>query len=315
MNVTAIEIANLIDGIVEGNQMKMVTNVALFHEAQSTDLTYVRKQSELNNIATTEAGIILVPPVLSLPLGKTYIKVDCNPEQVMPKILTLFKQNRPEAIESVIHSTVQLAPSAVIGENVLIGKGTFIGANTVIADGAVIGENCIIHPGVIIGERVHIGANTLIQANAVIGSDSFEFVQMNNGTYEKLVNIGTVIIGDDVEIGANTTIDRGTIGNTVIGKGTKIDNLVQIGHEVHIGANCIIVSQVGIAGWTKIGNCTTIYGQSGIVGDIQIGSNVIVMGKSVVTKSIENNEIVSGNPAINHRQQLKLQASLKRNLK
>lgn len=315
MNLNVTQIADLIDGFVEGDKGKVITGIALIDEAKSTDLTYVRKQSDLNKIQTTEAGVIIVPPVLSLPLGKTYIKVDCEPEKVMPIILNAYPRDINLSVSNNVHPTVKKAPTSVIGSGVSIGAGSVIGPNVVIADGTTIGENCIIHAGVTIGENVQIGSNTIIHPGAVLGSDSFEFIQKNDRTFEKLKNIGSVIIGNNVEIGANTTIDRGTIGNTIIGNGTKIDNLVQIGHEVVIGENCIIVAQVGIAGWTQIGDYTTIYGQSGIVGDIEIGSNVVVMGKSVVTKNIVNNAIVSGNPAINHKENLKLQVLMKRKLK
>ncbi|TSI05081.1 UDP-3-O-(3-hydroxymyristoyl)glucosamine N-acyltransferase [Lysinibacillus sp. BW-2-10] len=302
----AIDIAKWLDGIVEGEPSTEVNGIALIDDATSTDLTYIRKQSDLQKIESTKAGVILVPPILSLPRGKTYIKVPCLPEEMLPMLLRKFQQKAK--------TTSNISPQSVIGQDVLIGEQTTIYPNVVIADGVTIGAHCIIYPNVVIGEGVTIGSGVIIHPGAIIGSDSFEFIKIGQ-TYEKLVNVGNVIIGNHVEIGANTTIDKGTIGTTMVGDGTKIDNLVQIAHEVKIGENCIIAAQVGIAGWAKIGNFTTIYGQCGIVGDIEIGDHVVVMAKSIVTKNIKNNQIISGNPAVLHSENLKFQAQMKRKIR
>lgn len=312
---TAREIADWVDGIVEGDDSILVKGIALIDDALSFHFTYIRKQNDIKKINKTEAKVIIVPPLLSLPKGKTYIKVPCFPEEVLPIILERLKQFMPlRDVETTIHPTAKISHNCSIGRGVSIGESTVVHPNVVIDDGASVGNNCIIYPNVYIGKDVQVSNRVIIHSGAVIGSESFEFIE-KYGAYQKLQNLGTVIIEDDVEIGANTTIDRGTIGNTVIRKGTKIDNLVQIGHEVVVGEHCIIAAQVGIAGWSKIGDNTTIYGQSGIVGDVTVGKNVVIMGKSVVTKDVPDGLIVSGNPAIYHKENLKMLAFIKRNYK
>lgn len=313
MSFTVEQIASWIDGIVEGQSSVLIDKVALFKEATITDLTYVRTKKELQSIEHSQAGVIIVPPVLSLPPNKTYIKVMSEPEDVMPIILERFliKQS---SVETVIHPTVQIGQHCSIAEGVYIGEGSVIENNVVIEQGVHIGERCHIKSNVVLHHDVRIGSDVEIHAGAIVGGNSFEYVQIGQ-QFKQLSNIGTVLIEDHVHIGSNTTIDRGTIGNTVIKRGTKIDNLVQIGHEVEIGENCVIVAQVGIAGWTKIGNQTTIYGQTGIAGNLQIGNHAIVMAKSAVTKNIADYAIVSGDPAMDHKEHLKSQALIKRFIK
>ncbi|MCX8046294.1 MAG: UDP-3-O-(3-hydroxymyristoyl)glucosamine N-acyltransferase [Anoxybacillus gonensis] len=309
---TVREIASLVNGIVEGDENIQLEGISLIDDASPSHFTYARTENDIKKISKTNAKVVIVPPLLSLPEGKTYIKVPCSPEEVLPIILErLSEQACLERVETSIHHTVKISQNCSIGKGVYIGKNTIIHPNTVIDDGVFIGDECIIFPNVYIGRSVHISNRVVIHAGAVIGADSFEFIS-NGRAYEKLKNLGKVVVEDDVEIGANTTIDRGTIGNTIIGRGAKIDNLVQIGHEVKVGKHCIIAAQVGIAGWAEIGDYTTIYGQSGVVGNVVVGKRVVVMAKSLVTKHIPDGSIVSGNPAMNHREQLKMNAFIKR---
>ncbi|MDI6642137.1 MAG: UDP-3-O-(3-hydroxymyristoyl)glucosamine N-acyltransferase, partial [Elusimicrobiota bacterium] len=223
-----------------------------------------------------------------------------------------------------IHQTAIISKSAKLGENVTIGPYTIIeadvsvGENTVISANCYIGRNstigkkCFIYPQVVIRENVTIGNEVIIHSGTVIGSDGFGYFKMQENTHMlthiKIPQIGTVEIEDNVEIGACVTIDRATTGKTVIGSGTKIDNLVQIGHNVKIGKNCIIVSQAGIAGSVKIGNNVTIAGQAGIKDHIIIGDGAVVAAQSGVIGDVKHGEIVSGYPARPHKEALKVQA-------
>ncbi len=191
----------------------------------------------------------------------------------------------------------------VIGDRTVISAGTYVG------DKAVIGKDGLIYPNVIVREEVIIGDNVIIHPGAVIGADGFGYAT-EKGKHHKIPQIGTVEIGNGVEIGANVTIDRATLGKTSIGEGTKIDNLVQIGHNVKIGKNCLIVSQVGISGSTVIGDNVTLAGQAGLVGHIAIGDNAIVGAQAGVTKSVPPNTAVSGYPAREHRIAQKIDAQL-----
>lgn len=192
-----------------------------------------------------------------------------------------------------IRAGTQIGPHCTIGQNSQIGQDCRIGANVTLAAGTVLGDRVMIHAG------------------TVIGSDGYGFYQQN-GRHHKIPQVGTVRIGNDVEIGSNVTIDRGTLGETVIGEGTKIDNLVQIGHNVRIGRHCLLISQVGIAGSTVLGDYVTLAGQTGVAGHLQIGDQVIAAGKSGITKDIPAGLKISGFPAQDHRSELKQQAALRR---
>ncbi|MDA8150296.1 MAG: UDP-3-O-(3-hydroxymyristoyl)glucosamine N-acyltransferase [Nitrospiraceae bacterium] len=209
-----------------------------------------------------------------------------------------------------IEDPVEVGPAAVILEGSRIGAGTVIGPGVFIGARVVIGKGCYLHPGVVVREDCRIGNRVIIQPNAVIGSDGFGYAADPQGHRHKIPQIGRVTIGDDVEIGANTTIDRATFGETVIGAGTKIDNLVQIAHNVRIGEDCVIVAQAGISGSSRLGHRVILAGQAGVVGHIEIGSDSMIGAQSGVARSLPEKSRVSGSPAISHKLWLRIQTIL-----
>lgn len=299
------EIAKLVDGQLIGNGDILITGASGIKEAVDGEITFLANSKYSPLIDKTKASAI----VTSLEEQKTIKPVILteNPSLAFAKIISMFT---PDDIghPSIIDYTVTM------GKNVSLGRDVAIGPYTVIGDDVVIGDNVIIYAGCYIGHHTKIGAKTLIyphvsirehvniacqviiHAGAVIGSDGFGFVTIK-GLHHKIPQVGTVEIGDDVEIGANVTVDRARFGKTIIGRGTKIDNLVQIAHNVVIGENVLIVAQVGVAGTVTIGNNVILGGQAGLVGHITVGDNAIVTGQTGVAKSVPANTMVSGYPA------------------
>ncbi len=300
------EIAALVGGEVVGDGDTQISNVNGIREAQEGDITFLANSLYKPLINTTKASAIITSKEI-YSAHKPIIRTD-NPSLALTKVISLFSA-KPE-------SSVPLGvdKSAVIGKDVTLGKDVAISAFVVIEDGCAIGDNSVIYPHVYIGnntkiasnakiypnvtirENAIIGQNVIIHANSVIGSDGFGYVQVA-GAHQKIPQTGVVVVEDDVEIGSNVSIDRARFGKTSIGKGTKIDNLVQIAHNVQIGPNSIIVSQAGISGSSRLGKNVTIAGQAGLVGHIELGDNVIVAAQSGVTKSVPKNTILLGSPA------------------
>lgn len=318
MEIKLKELAKLVGGEVVGDAEVVIKGVASLEEAKEGDITFCVNHKYLPLLFKTRASAIIVDK--NFPEnGKPMIRAD-NPYSAVAKILNLLKEEKKED---------QIHPTAVIGKNVEIGKGVSIGAYAVIEEGvrigektvisahtyigkkAIIGKETFIHPRVTIGERVVIGNKVVIESGTVIGSEGFGYYEENN-RYHKIPHLGTVIIEDEVEIGANVTIDRATLGKTWIKRGTKIDNLVQIAHNVTIGENCIIVAQVGISGSVKIGDGVILAGQVGVCDHLTIGEGVKVAARSVVTKDIPPHSFVSGYPARDHKEERKIKASLPR---
>ncbi|MBU1261371.1 UDP-3-O-(3-hydroxymyristoyl)glucosamine N-acyltransferase [bacterium] len=303
------KIAEIVEGRLFGDPEIEITGVAGLDEAEVGDITFAT-----NGKKAAKASAILVKDGVN-PLELPYIIVQ-NPKLSFCKLLSEFaKTNHPSGIHKL----------AVIGKAEL-GKDVAIGAGSVIEDGARIGDRVIIYSNVYIGYDVSIGEDTIIypqvvikkasiangviiHSGVVIGSDGFGYLQYN-GENVKVPHQGNVVIEEEVEIGANTTIDRGTTGSTVIGAGTKIDNLVQIAHNCVIGKNCVIVAQVGISGSVQIGDNTMIAGQVGISDHIKIGKNVKIAARALVTKDIEDGKTVSGFPAKEHQREKRLIASI-----
>jgi UDP-3-O-[3-hydroxymyristoyl] glucosamine N-acyltransferase len=305
MQKTLKEIANLIDGEVIGDESIVVFSVSGIKEASKGDITFLANPKYSPLLEKTGASAVITSREINSS-SKPIIRTD-NPSMAFAKIVSCFAPNnaaRPKGIHQ----------SAVLGKDVTLGKGVSVGAFAVIEDFVSIGDNTVIYPGSFVGDHSKIGSDALIYPNVsirenitvgnrviihsgtVIGSDGFGFATIQ-GLHHKIPQIGTVQIGDDVEIGANVTIDRARFEKTVIGRGTKIDNLVQIAHNVVIGENCIIVAQVGISGSTVIGNNVIIAGQAGLVGHITIGDRSIVMAQSGVSKSVPADTMVWGYPA------------------
>jgi UDP-3-O-[3-hydroxymyristoyl] glucosamine N-acyltransferase len=308
MKTTLKEVAVLVGGEVVGDERIVVTGICGIKEAKQGDLTFVANSRYLPLMNHTKASAVITScDVKSAPLP--IIRTE-NPSIAFAKMVSLMAPNeikRPKGIH----------PTAVIGDKVRIGKGVAIHAYVVIEDNVEIkdntilyagvyvghhtkiGSDCIMYPYVVIRERAVIYNRVIIHSGTVIGSDGFGFSTVK-GVHQRIPQIGNVIIEDDVEIGANVTIDRARFDKTLIKKGTKIDNLVQIAHNVIIGENSIIVAQSGISGSATIGNNVTLAGQSGVIGHVTIGDNTVVAGHAGVTKSIPSNVCVSGFPAKPH---------------
>ena len=311
------DIVTLLNGEYKGEILEEVSKLSPFFHSDEKSITFAGDEKFLKSLDKTKAKVIIVPDIdLPLNIGKSYIVVKDNPRTIMPKLLHFF-QKPIKKIEKMIEDSskiganTNIATNVYIGHDVEIGKNVTIYPNVSICQGAKIGDGTIIYPNVTIREFVEIGKNCIIQPGAVIGSDGFGYVKVN-GKNTKIDQIGTVIIEDEVEIGANTTIDRGAIGDTIVKKYTKIDNLVQIAHNDIIGENCLIISQVGIAGSTTIGNNVTLAGQVGVAGHIEIGDNTMIGAKSGVHGNVEGNQILSGHPLVDHREDLKIRIAMKK---
>lgn len=318
MPFTVAEVAKWIGGQVDGDGTVEISELEKIEIAGPGQLSFLANPKYLKFIETTNASAVLVD--LEFPKStKTLIRIK-NPYFAFLKIAERLYPGVP-GVEPGIHS------SAVISETTAIGENEAIAANVVIGNNCKIGKNAKIYPSVVIGDEVEIGDNVILYANvsirercklgnniiihmgAVIGSDGFGFA-FDEGKYHKLPQMGNVVIEDDVEIGANTTIDRATLGETIIRKGAKIDNLVQIAHNVEIGPHTAIAAQTGISGSTKIGQYVRLGGQAGLVGHIKIGDNAAVGAQAGVTKSIPGNVYVSGYPAREHMKAKREEASL-----
>ncbi len=305
MRKTLREIAELIGGEVVGDGDIVITGVSGIKEAAEGDIAFLANPKYQPLLESTKAAAVITSrDILKAP--KPIIRIE-NPSLAFAKVVELAMPERNRHPRG-IH------PTAVIGRNVTLGKDIGIGAYVVIDDGASIGDRTVVYPGCYIGRDSRVGCDTLIYANVsvreeiiigdrviihsgtVIGSDGFGFATID-GVHHKIPQVGTVVVEDDVEIGANVTIDRARFDKTVIGKGTKIDNLVQIAHNVEVGENSIIVAQVGISGSTVIGRNVTLAGQVGIVGHITIGDRAIVAAQSGVSKSVPADTMVWGYPA------------------
>jgi UDP-3-O-[3-hydroxymyristoyl] glucosamine N-acyltransferase len=309
MAFTAAEIAQKLQGDVRGDATTSLTGFAPADRAQPGDLTFAENAEFFQRAEASAASAILVAGDVSSS-RKVLIRV-ANARIAFAKVLPLFF---PEPVfapaihsSSVVAASANIDPTAHIGPHCAIGEGAQIGARVVlrggnhIGDHARLGEDTHLFPNVTIYHRCQIGKRVRIHSGAVIGSDGFGYV-FDQGVHRKVPQVGNVIIGDDVEIGANVTVDRGALGPTTIGQGTKIDNLVQIAHNVSIGDHSLLVAQVGIAGSTKLGNCVILGGQVGIAGHLTIGDHATVAAQSGVMHDIPAREKFLGTPAIPDRQ-------------
>ncbi|WP_457570709.1 UDP-3-O-(3-hydroxymyristoyl)glucosamine N-acyltransferase [Desulfovulcanus sp.] len=289
-----------------------ITGVNTLDMAREDEISFLANPKYLPLLETTNAGAVIVDEEHADKLSRALISK--NPYLDFVRTVQLFAKPQGSFVgqspQAFIHEDAQVHPSAVIYPHVYIGPGVKIGENTQIfpscyvGENSVIGDNCIIYPNVSIMARTIIGNKVIIHAGAVIGSDGFGFAQGELGL-EKFPQVGQVIIEDNVEVGANTTIDRAALGETKVGQGTKIDNLVQIGHNVKIGENSILVAQVGIAGSTTLGKNVILAGQVGVAGHLEIGDNCRVAAQSGVGKNLPPHTDVGGSPAMDHKTYLR----------
>lgn len=310
MEFKAAQIAALIAGDVEGNPEASVNTFSKIEEAREGSITFLANPKYTHYIYSTQASIVLVSRnfVATEPVKATLIRVD-DPYAVLSKLLEYASQAmtpQPVGIEqpSFIAAGVEVPEDAYIGafayiaEGVKLGKGVKIYPQAYIGHGVTIGDNTIIYPGAKIYHGCRIGARCIIHAGVVIGADGFGFAPLPDGTYHKIPQIGIVTIEDDVEIGANTTVDRATMGTTLVGRGTKLDNLIQAAHNTEIGSNTVIAAQAGIAGSTKIGDNCMIGGQVGFSGHIHVGNRVQIGAQSGIPNDLADGSRVMGYPAV-----------------
>lgn len=308
MEFTAKQIAEFIQGRVEGNPDATVHTFAKIEEGQSGAISFLSNPKYTHYLYDTKSSIVLINEdvVLEKSVDTTLIRVK-DAYECVAKLLQLYESSKPKkkGIEPQAHISESakmgkecyVGAFAYIGENVEIGNNCQIYPNTVICDGAKIGDNCIIYPNVTIYHDCRLGNNVTLHSGVVIGADGFGFAPSENG-YDKIPQIGIVIIEDNVEIGANTCIDRSTMGATIIHKGVKLDNLIQVAHNVEVGANTVMAAQCGIAGSAKIGEWCMFGGQVGTVGHITIGDRTNLGGQSGVSGNIKGNVSLIGSPAM-----------------
>lgn len=326
MRFTAGQVAAIINGKIEGDAEQAVTSFGKIEEAREGQLAFLANPKYEDFLYTSGASVIIISNTLELrqPIHATIIRV-ADPYSSFAALLDKYQELRTMQLTG-IQQPVFMQPTVKLGEDVYLGAFVYVGENvtignrvkifpqTYIGDNVTIGDDTILHPGVKIYHHCVVGKNVKIHAGAVIGSDGFGFAPQADGTFLKVPQIGNVIIEDNVEIGANATIDRATMGSTLIKSGAKLDNLIQVAHNVEVGNNTVIAAQAGVSGSTKIGNNVMIGGQAGIVGHLQIADGTKINAQSGVSKSIKTpNTAVTGSPAFEYTSALRSQA-LNRNL-
>ncbi|MAO08194.1 MAG: UDP-3-O-(3-hydroxymyristoyl)glucosamine N-acyltransferase [Alteromonas sp.] len=311
MEFTANQIAGILEGSVEGNGETTVSKLAKIEEGTKGSLTFLANPKYKHYIYTTKASITIVDHnfVLENPIETTLVRVE-DAYKAFSKLLEYYNQVKMN--KTGIEQPVFISESAQYGENIYIGAFSYLGENVqigqnvkiypnvYIGDNVSIGDNVIVFAGAKIYSETVIGNHSVIHSGAIIGADGFGFAPNEKGEYSKVPQTGNVIIEDYVDIGAGTTIDRATLGSTVIRKGVKLDNQIQIAHNVEIGKNTVIAAQTGIAGSTKIGENCMIGGQVGIVGHIIIGNNVKIQAQSGIGRNVKDHETLQGSPALNY---------------
>lgn len=324
MDTTVGEIAALVGGTVAGEPVLRITGLNGIKQARPGELAFLGNRKYQCFLESTQASAILVPQDFEEPApleGRAYIRVK-SPYAAFVRVIQEYAPRADAFHPQGIH------PTAVVGKNVSLGKGAALDAHVCIADDAVIGDGAVLYagcyvgrsssvgagtvlyPNVVLREGVTVGARCILHAGVVIGADGFGFAPVG-GKWFKIPQTGIVIIGDDVEIGANSAVDRATFGATVVGRGTKIDNLVQIGHNVEIGEDSVISGMTGIAGSATIGNHVIIAGQVGVADHSEIGDGVTIGTRSGVSGSVEPGLVVSGFPLLKHKQDLRIHAAMK----
>jgi UDP-3-O-[3-hydroxymyristoyl] glucosamine N-acyltransferase len=314
MEFTAEQIAGFLGGKVEGDPAARIGSVSKIEEGKAGTLSFLANPKYHKYIYDTDASIVLINEdlVLEKKVKATLIRVK-NAYEAFASLLDLYEQSKPK--KTGVSANASIAASAATGENLYAGDFVYVGEDASIGDNVrlypqvfigdrvTIGDNCVLYPGVKVLDGCVLGKDCVIHAGTVIGSDGFGFaLEQDSTSRRKVPQLGNVIIGDHVEIGANVTIDRATMGSTKIGNGVKMDNLIQVAHNVEIGENSVIVAQAGVAGSTKIGKNVILAAQAGLVGHITIGDGAIIAAQAGVAHSIREKEVVLGSPAFDIRE-------------
>lgn len=311
MKFTAEQIAGILEGVVEGNPQVEVSKLSKIEEGEEGALTFLANPKYTHYIYTTKASIAIVNNTFipEQDLSCTLIKVE-DAYKAFSKLLEYY--NQVKLNKSGIEQPSYISDNVKQGDNIYIGAFTYIGNNVTlgnnvkifpssyIGDNVTIGDDTVVFSGAKVYSESIIGKNCVINSGAIIGADGFGFAPDENGEYSKVPQIGNVILEDFVDIGAATTIDRATLGSTIIRRGVKLDNQIQIAHNVEIGKNTVIAAQTGVAGSTKIGENCQIGGQVGIVGHITIGNNVKIQAQSGIGRNVKDNEVLQGSPALSY---------------
>lgn len=324
VHMTLGDIARLLNAEFIGDADTLITSVASLENAGPGAIAFVEHDSRLQSALDSEAAALIVPTNSAETLrgAKTSHKpavLSGNPRLAFARVMEFFQPAAPP--EKGVHPSAIIDPTAIIGENVTIREFCYVGRHARLADGTVlyphvtigdgaqIGENCVIFASVVIGHHVCLGRRVRVHSGSVLGGDGFGYVIDESGSHYKVPQVGTVIIEDDVEIGANVCIDRATMGATRVGAGSKIDNLVQIAHNVQIGRNCILCGQAGLSGSVIVGDNAILAGQAGSRDHVKIGKGAIVAAKSGVMDDVPDGEFVAGTPALPGRQRMRLEAA------
>jgi UDP-3-O-[3-hydroxymyristoyl] glucosamine N-acyltransferase len=313
------ELADLVGGSVEGDPTLVIIGVAGIQEAQPGEITFVTQQKYLRTLKTTKASALILDQ--TMPADRPAIRVD-QPYQAFATLLTLFyPRPRPRMgiMEPVVMGErvclgqdVALLPFVTLSDDVTVGDHVVLYPGVFVGPGSAIGDDTVLYANVTIYDRVTIGQRVIIHAGAVIGADGFGYVQGPDGHHHKIPQVGGVRVEDDVEIGANVCIDRATVGETLIHRGTKIDNLVHIAHNVEVGEDSLLLAQVGISGSCRLGTHVTLAGQVGLIDHVQIGDYATVIAQAGVAKDVEPRAIMAGSVALPHNLWRRVQAATPR---
>jgi UDP-3-O-[3-hydroxymyristoyl] glucosamine N-acyltransferase len=317
--LTLADLADRLGAEVVGDGGRPIEGIRPLDQAGPEHLSFLHNPKYVEQAAASRAGAILVHDAGELP-GRDLLVCD-EPYLAVARALEIFHpRRRPEpgvhpsavvADDLALGAGASVGPLVSVGRGVTIGDRTIIGAGCVLGDGVTIGDDAVLHPRVVVEDGCRIGHRCVLQSGVVIGSDGYGFATVD-GVHHKVPQIGIVVLHDDVEIQANTTIDRATMGETVIGRGTKVDNLVQLAHNVQVGEHCLLVSQSGISGSTKLGNHVVFAGQTGAAGHLEIGDRTVVTARSAAMKSVPADSVLAGFPGRPQREWMKTQAAVQR---
>ncbi len=320
MTINLGDLAQAIDARLVGDGSIEISKLNEIQYATSSQVSFLSNSKYLKFVKTTQAAALIVAEDLEIDFPNL-LRSD-NPKQSMLKALKLLNQRRRVAhpgihasaviaADAQIPDSVEIGPGVIVGSQVILGENVILDSNVIVQEASQIGDECHLYPNVTICDESVLGKACIIHSGAIVGSDGFGFA-VEAGEIHKIPQTGNVILGDQVEIGANCAIDRGSIGPTTIGDSTKLDNLVHIAHNVHIGSNCFLTAQVAIAGSTTLGDRVQMGGQSGVIGHLSIGNDVSIATRGGVTQDIPDGMMVSGFPARAHRNELKIEAIIKK---